>query len=626
MLSIIRENVKSWFFKVILLVIVVVFIFWGFGAYKEGVRNVIAKVNDEEITRKEFLKEYENLTNYYQNIYKDKWSKNIVDSLNLKEEAIENLINKKVIIDKAKKLGFKISKKELQAIIQSYPAFQKNNRFDKSLYFQLLGNKSKDFEDGQYKLLFFSKINDFISQTIKVSFKEVKDYYDFLNESVNLEFLKISKSVIKKEDIKVSLDDYKKYYEKNKENFKTPIKYKVKYIFLKSKDYISQIEISDTEAMDYYIISQEKFIEKDKFKLRHILLKLKEGDGQKDENSILKKAKKITDELEKGEDFAKLARKYSEDEATAEKGGDLGLVDIENLSKQVVEKIGSLEEGDVSDPIKTKNGYQIIQLIEKKSEKLIPFEEVKEEIKKMILKEEGEEKAHNLVKRKARRILREVKINKDIEKVGKIENMEIKETKYFGEKDNPQFYAVCKNMNIGEIGPLVETDNLIHIIELLDKKDSYLPKFEEVKENVLEKVREQKTKDLLKKKAEGMLAKLKAGEDIAESLKKYGLNFKETGLFKPAIVAYVPKIGISDKIKYGILNLTRENPYLDEIEKVGDNYYIIRLKERKAPEVKELEEKLDIWKNNLSGIKKKLVYENWLGDIKSNYIIERKPL
>ncbi|MDY6861984.1 MAG: SurA N-terminal domain-containing protein, partial [Thermodesulfobacteriota bacterium] len=112
MLNVIRENVKSWFFKVIIFAIVVVFLFLGFGAYKENVRDVIAKVGDKKITRKEFKKEYQNLIRYYQSIYKDKFDMNILETLNLREAARENLINKEVIIDRAEKVGFVINKLE----------------------------------------------------------------------------------------------------------------------------------------------------------------------------------------------------------------------------------------------------------------------------------------------------------------------------------------------------------------------------------------------------------------------------------------------------------------------------------------------------------------------------------
>ncbi|MDY6861533.1 MAG: peptidylprolyl isomerase, partial [Thermodesulfobacteriota bacterium] len=558
----------------------------------------------------------------------DKFDMNILETLNLREAARENLINKEVIIDRAEKVGFVINKEEVQAVIQSYPAFQKNNKFDRSLYFQFLGYNypnPKDFEDEQYELQLLRKIEDFISQTTKVSLKEVKDYYDFLNDSVNLEVLKIPETIIKKEDIKSEEKDYKIYYESNKESFNVPAKYKVQYIFLRRGDYISQIKISDTEAMDYYMTSEEKFIEKDKLNLRHIFLRLKEDYSQKEENIILKKAKNIGIELEKGEDFAKLARKYSDDKATAEKGGDLGAVDIKDLAGQLVKEINSLKERDISEPIKTEKGYYIIQLKEKIPGKIRKFSEVKDEIKEMIIKEEGKEKAYNLAKRKARRIFREVKINSDIEQVAKTEGMEIRETGYFIEEDNPEFYAVCKNMNIGEIGPLIETDTIVYIIKLMDKKDPYLPSLKEVKEKVTEKVREEKTKDLLIKKAEEILTRLKAGEDITDFCKENGLSFKETGLFKPAIDAYIPEIGISDEIKAGALDLTKENPYFDEPVEVGESHYVIRLKERKVPEAKELEEKFPMWEKALKGIKKKLIYENWMEDSKATYNIERRP-
>ena len=152
------------------------------------------------------------------------------------------------------------------------------------------------------------------------------------------------------------------------------------------EDYIKK-NLTDKEIKKYY----DENIYGD-VKASHILITLNVKDDASDdekkeaEESALKKANEVIEKLNKGEDFKKLAKKYSEDEKTAKNGGDLGYFSYDDMLEEFSEATKKLKNNEYTkEPVKTELGYHIIL---KSKEKAKPkLSEVKKDIKE-ALKEE----------------------------------------------------------------------------------------------------------------------------------------------------------------------------------------------------------------------------------------------
>ena len=129
-LSIMRKHAKSWLIKFLIGIIAVVFIFYfGYSfTAKKGLK--IAYVNGEVISGPEYQKAYRDLLEPLRRQYKDLWNDNMIKVFDLKNRALENLINQKLITQDAKKLGLDVTESEIQQAIMDYPAFQVNGQFD----------------------------------------------------------------------------------------------------------------------------------------------------------------------------------------------------------------------------------------------------------------------------------------------------------------------------------------------------------------------------------------------------------------------------------------------------------------------------------------------------------------
>jgi len=98
---------------------------------------------------------------------------------------------------------------------------------------------------------------------------------------------------------------------------------------------------------------------------RHILVMVDRSDPVK-QAQALEKIKEIRERLLAGEDFAALARQYSEDALSAPIGGDLGFMELDDLDDKFREAVLNLKKGEISDIVETSYGYHIIEVLGRK--------------------------------------------------------------------------------------------------------------------------------------------------------------------------------------------------------------------------------------------------------------------
>ncbi len=151
------------------------------------------------------------------------------------------------------------------------------------------------------------------------------------------------------------------------------------------KERLGNIKVTDAEARAYYERHKDEFTTPKEVKARHILVKSQSEAG------------KIYKKLQKGANFAQLAKKYSIDKASAKKGGELGFFTRADMVKPFSDAAFSLKPGEISKPVKTPFGYHIIQVEEVKPPQQKSFKEVKEEIKKQIFQEKQQAAFDKLV-------------------------------------------------------------------------------------------------------------------------------------------------------------------------------------------------------------------------------------
>jgi len=134
----------------------------------------------------------------------------------------------------------------------------------------------------------------------------------------------------------------------------------------------ADLEISDEEAREYFDENPGAFDIPEEVKARHILVETE------------KEALEMLSRLDKGEDFAELAKKHSQDSGSKEQGGDLGFFPRGEMVKEFEDAAFALAVGERSEPVKTIHGYHVIETLEHKEGRKVTYEEVAEEVKEAL--------------------------------------------------------------------------------------------------------------------------------------------------------------------------------------------------------------------------------------------------
>ncbi|HEX9909417.1 MAG TPA: SurA N-terminal domain-containing protein, partial [Desulfatiglandales bacterium] len=346
-----RKHAKSWLIKALIAIIAIVFVFYfgySFSA-REGIK--IAQVNDEVITAVEYQKNYRSMVEALQREYRGMWSDNLVKVFDLKNRALDALINQKLVSQEAKKIGLDITEKEVQDKIMSNPSFQFRGRFDESRYRSVLQNHHmtpEDFEALVAREMIQEKVEQLLTTLSPVTDQEVLEQYTFANEKVKISYVEYKPDQFKKK-VKVEPAAMEKYFEDHKETYRVPEKIKVVYVVFDPDAYKDQMKVSEDQIKDYYEDNMDTFKEKKQVKARHILFMLAENASKEEEEKVKQKALSILQQARAGADFAELAKKHTEDPSGKENGGDLGYFSAGQMVKPSEDAVFKLKKDEISD-------------------------------------------------------------------------------------------------------------------------------------------------------------------------------------------------------------------------------------------------------------------------------------
>ncbi|HEJ83570.1 MAG TPA: hypothetical protein ENO25_03285, partial [Desulfobacteraceae bacterium] len=402
LLSLMRRHAKSWLIKFLIAIIALVFIFYfGYSfTSKEGVK--VAEVNGEVISGMEYQRTYRELLTNLKREYGTVWNDNLIKVFDLKNRALEELIDKKIISQEARRIGMDITEKEIQDRILSYPAFQFRGQFDENRYRSLLANnrmKPENFETIIAQDMLRQKLSQFLLTFLLASDREILEQYTYMNQQVKIGFVHFAPEDFK-ESIQIDPDPMKNYFEEHKEAYRIPEKIKLSYITIDPDDFREKIRLDDLEIVSYYEDNMEMFTEERQVKARHILFKVDPDAPEDEEKKVKERALEVLEKAHSGSDFSELAKQYSEG-PTREDGGDLGYFSRGRMVKPFEDAAFAMEKGQISDLVRTSFGYHIIKVEDIREEKTKPLEEVREQISDILTRTQSmdlaNEKALSLI-------------------------------------------------------------------------------------------------------------------------------------------------------------------------------------------------------------------------------------
>ena len=176
--------------------------------------------------------------------------------------------------------------------------------------------------------------------------------------------------------------------------------------------------VTEDEIEKFYEINKSRFYEPTKIKARNIFIRVNDVQNKDEWLKAEIKGRNMLREVYKGEDFIKLARKYSEDKESSSQGGDLGYFSQNEVIPEIGKAAFELKVGEASDLVKTPFGYIIIKVEDKKIGKCKEIEEVSEEIKNVLLQRKKDEALRQFIEGLKKEASVEIKIEIEPEKLG----------------------------------------------------------------------------------------------------------------------------------------------------------------------------------------------------------------
>ncbi|MCX8042993.1 MAG: SurA N-terminal domain-containing protein [Desulfobacterota bacterium] len=623
MLSYMRKNAASWIIKVLFAVIIIVFVFfYGFSDLRKSERGaVIATVGGKKVYLTEYLTAYKNTLQLYRTLYKDQLSDEMIEKLGLKQKVLDDLIDREILLQEAARLKVRVSPDTVRAAITSMPVFQENGAFSERLYQRALsyyGMTPADFERDKERELVLKTLQDMLFHAVTVSDQEVRDLFTLQNDTVHIDYILFSPDR-EHDDIPVSDAELSTYYEQHKDTFQEPEKVKVQYLVFDPRDYEAGVVVSDAEVEEYYQSEPERFSEPHRVKARHILLKVEQNASPEQEQKIREKAEQVREQLLKGEDFARLAQKVSEDTASAAQGGDLGYFKKGDMVKPFEQAAFSLKVGEISPLVRSPFGFHIIRVDDIKEAHVKPLEEVRESIRTELKKEKAQDRAREEVKRAYNRLFK----SKDLEEYGRENHVKVLITDYFaygeGPEDSPGnevFSREAFGLDQGELSGAVSIGQKFVLIKLLERRPSRIPELGEIKPRVAEVVKKEKRSEQARAKAQAALEALRSGTSSWDDLvRTAALEVKSAEVRRTG--DYIAGLGNLPELKEAAYQLSAEKPYPPAVYATDRGIVVAKFKERRGADEAQFEKQAAALRRSLISIKQQELMGQFLKTLKA---------
>ena len=626
MLRYLRENTGNWIIKIFLGIIVVVFVFLGVGSMNSDRNNSVASVNDEPITVNEFQDAYRNLVERYRAQFQDNLTDDLLKALNVKQQALNSLIEQKLVSDQAEKLNVMVSDQELEAVILAIDAFHKDGVFDMDRYKRVLALNSLSpemFEQLQRNALKQQKIQDMVLGSVFVSDLEAERFYLYQNTQMAVHYLKVDPAEFT--DISPAPEQIQEHYQKNMEQYQSEPKRKAVYLQFSPRDYRSQVTITQAQVQDYYQQHPEEFKIPEKVEARHILIKVDDTADEQAVQTAEKKARAVYQRAVSGTDFAELAKEASEGPSSQD-GGYLGIFDKSSMIKPFADKAFSMKPGEISEPVRTRFGWHVIKVENRFDAQVKSMEQAAEQIKARLAEQEMQNMAYYM----AGEAFDGVIDGDTLEQIALLTEKQVRSTDVFDQNGNgldmeqaADFAGAAFSLEEQQISDVKQIGSAYFLIKVKETIDPVQLPLDKVQESIIDTLGQKLRRTAAQKKAQELLAAAQSAENLAAVAQKNNMTLSSTEMF--ARNDSIQKVGRSAEFTSAAFDLTPENPLFPEVLETDQGFFIIAFKEKQVPTSDEI-------RQNLAGIRQQLLqtkqgqyYQAWINELKENSKIEIDP-
>ncbi|WP_323951833.1 peptidylprolyl isomerase [Aeromonas caviae] len=533
MLDKLREGAQGKVAKVILGLIILSFALAGVGSYLNGpARTAPATVNGNDISAPALENAYRNERARMESQMGEAFNQLAANPDYMKQfrrGVLDRLIDQALIDDKARSLGLRVSDEQIKQAIVAMPEFAENGKFSNDRYLQLIrraGMTPEMFRDSLRQDMVRQQLMGAVLGSEFALKGEAEQLDRLYNQTRDLRLIRLAASAYV-DGIEVSDAEVEQFYKANSARFMNDETVKVDYLLLDAANLGKNIKVTEQDAQDYYDQHQDLFQRPERRQVAHILIPF-----GKDEKAAEQKAEAVLAKAKAGDDFAALAKDDSSDTFSAKKGGELDWFE-KGVMDPAFEKaaFALAKAGDLSAVVKSPFGFHIIKLLGVEPAKTKPFVDVMSDTIARLQSEKAKEQFFAEQQKMADSSFE----NPDsLDLTAEAMGLQVQSTGYFSQADAPAPLNDPKVLSVAFSEQLRDDNTNSDVIELADGKALVLhimghqPKaakpLAEVKEQVITAIKHDKASEVARGKAQGLLDKLKAGENVQADLTALGLK------------------------------------------------------------------------------------------------------
>ena len=513
--------------------------------------DTVAKVEGREISSADFRRTYQAQLQAYRSAYGANMNDQLLKQLGIEQQILQQMVDERAALAEAERLGIKVSDEEVRQRIFAMPAFQENGGFiGDQRYQQLLRMQrpplvASEFEDNIRRGLAVEKLRGSLTDWLSVNDRDLEKEYRRRNDKVKLAVVSFTADSFRTQ-VTASDAEVTSYFDAHKNDFKIPEKRKIRYLLVDIEALRAKTVVPAADIEREYNNNSEQYTTPEQVRASHILLKT-EG---KDDAAVKAKAQALLTQARGGADFAELAKKNSDDEASAKNGGDLDYFGRGRMVAEFDQAVFAMQPGTISDLVKTQYGYHIIKLVDKKNAATRALAEVRQQLNDQLAYQRAQAQAADL----AQSLEKQIKTPADLDKVAKAQGLPVQESGLFARDEpilglgpSPEAANKAFDMKPGAVaGPQRASRGFVFqtLVATQPPRDA---KIDEVKERVREEVVKQKARDLSRQKAAEIAAKLKTAGDFEKAAKAAGVEAKTTDMLTQD--SPIPDLGVAPAVE-----------------------------------------------------------------------------
>ncbi len=617
MLDLMRKHAGSWIIKILLGAIALAFaLSWGVTSYYSR-GNVAVRVNNEPISMNQLQEELGRLTEQFRQQFGAQFDK-AAQLLNIKERALSQVVDRTLMSQAAHKMGIQVTDAEIKARVATIPAFSRGGHFDFKQYQRVLAaNKlsPEAYENILRSSMIQERLITLISGTAQVTPLEMEEALAQSLTQVQGAYL-LFKPESYQAKVGASSDETAAYYQEHKASYVQPERVSFTYLVFPLDAFRGQVQVGEDEVAEAYERERSRYYVPEAVKARHILIEVKPGASAAEEDAAKAKAEGILARAKEGkEDFAALAKKYSQG-PTAAQGGDLGMFSRGEMVGPFEDLAFSLEPGQVG-LVRANQGWHVVRVDEHRQAKVVPLDEVREQIKARLVEEGARERAEVA----AERAYNQITSGANMDQVAKEAKLTPQNSPLVtADEDLPGLAGVkglveeVESLTPGQAAPPISFQGGSVLALLKERQPEQLKPLEEVKDEVVQAVKTVKAQRMAQEEAQALALQLaKEPDPVKALLAKPGV--KRTNWLN--LEDEVEGLGRSFALVEALFLRPAGQPLVASPVSTGDGYALAAVVGRRENQPKDRKAQVEELRQKLLYQKRQEAYQGFLEDLRS---------